>query len=225
MKVGIFYQPFGTMAKVELEHGEQLNVEPGAMIGMSTTLDLKSGMQGGLLKGLGRMFGGESFFQNTYTAARGEGEILLSQRLPGDIVNVELPQEGLRIQSSSYIAAHSAVVIETKMSGFKTLFSGEGLFTIQANASGPGQNVILGAYGGVTEMYCDGELIIDSGHLVAWDTSLEFTPTKASNAGWIASFMSGEGIVVHFRGKGRVWMQSRNPTAYGQAIGQQLPPR
>lgn len=225
MKVSIFYQPFGAMAKVELEHGEQLNVEPGAMIGMSTTLDMKSGMQGGFFKGVGRMFGGENFFQNTYTATRGDGELLLSQRLPGDIISLDVPREGLRIQSSSYIAAHSAVTIATKFSGLKTLFSGEGLFTVQATASGPGQNVILGSYGGITEMVCDGEMIIDSGHLVAWDSSLEFTPTKASNAGWFASFISGEGIVVHFRGQGRIWMQSRNPVAYGQTIGRLLPPR
>lgn len=223
MQVEIKYRPFGAMAALQLAHGESVQIEPGAMIGMSTTIDMKTGAKGGLLKGVGRMFGGESFFQNIYTANNGPGEVLISQRLPGDIIDVEVPQHGLRITSTSYIAAHRDVEIKTKMTGLKTLFSGEGLFTMHANATGPNQNVILGAYGGITEMICDGSIIIDSGHIVAWDANLEYMPQK-SGSGWIASYFSGEGLVVGFRGQGRIWMQSRNPVAYGQNIGPRLPP-
>lgn len=211
------------MAVLTLDAGESVQIEPGAMIGMSTNVTMQSGVRGGLMKGVGRLFGGESFFQNTYTAERGQGEVLVSQRLPGDIVCLDVPQHGLRLTSSSYIAAHRDVTIRTKMSGLKTLFSGEGLFTMHAEASGPNQNIVLGAYGGITEMYCDGSIIIDSGHLVAWDSNLEYTPQK-SGSGWIASYLSGEGLVVGFRGQGRIWMQSRNPQAYGQTIGPRLPP-
>ena len=44
-----------------------------------------------------------------------------------------------------------------------------------------------------------------------------------SGSGWIASFLSGEGLVCHFKGQGRIWIQTRNATAYGQAIGALLP--
>ena len=67
-------------------------------------------------------------------------------------------------------------------------------------------------------------IVIDTGHLVAWDTTLTYTVGK-SGSGWIASYLSGEGLVCHFQGQGRIWIQTRNPASYGQAIGALLPPR
>lgn len=224
MNVELVYQPFGAMAKLLLDEREAVQVEPGALIGMSANVDVKTAARGGILKGVGRMFGGENFFQNTYSAKDGPAEVLVSQRLPGDILAMEVPQNGLRLTSSSYIAGHRDLEIQTKFSGLKSMFSGAGLFTMQARASAPNQTIILGAYGGITEMVCDGSIVIDSGHLVAWDAQLEYMPQKAGS-GWLASFFSGEGFVVGFRGEGRIWMQSRNPVAYGLAIGSRLPPR
>ena len=224
MQIEVLYRPFGTIARVNLQAGEPLRVESGAMVGMSSNMHIESGVKGGLLKGLGRMFGGESFFQNTYTPQQGPGEILLAPPLPGDIFELEVPQGGLRMQSTAYIAGDPNVTISTKVGGFKSFFAGEGLFVMEAQASGPGQKIILGSYGGVQELVCDGSIVVDSGHLVAWDTSLNFKNTKATDSGWIASFLSGEGIVVRFEGQGRVWMQSRNAPEYGRTIGPQLPP-
>lgn len=224
MKVELQYQPFGAMAKLLLDEQEAVQVEPGALIGMSANVDVQTSARGGILKSVGRMFGGENFFQNTFTAKNGPAEVLVSQRLPGDMIALEVPQHGLRLTSTSYVAGHRDLEIQTKFSGLKTLFSGEGLFTMQARATAPNQTIILGAYGGITEMVCDGSIVIDSGHLVAWDAQLEYMPQKAGS-GWMSSFFSGEGIVVGFRGEGRIWMQSRNPVAYGVAIGSRLPPR
>jgi uncharacterized protein (AIM24 family) len=71
---------------------------------------------------------------------------------------------------------------------------------------------------------CDGNLVIDTGHLVAWDATLTYSVGK-SGSGWIASYLSGEGLVCHFQGQGRIWIQTRNPTAYGQDVASLLPPR
>ena len=43
-----------------------------------------------------------------------------------------------------------------------------------------------------------------AGHLVAWDARLQYEITKASDAGWIASWLSGEGLVCRFMGQGQV---------------------
>jgi uncharacterized protein (AIM24 family) len=66
--------------------------------------------------------------------------------------------------------------------------------------------------------------MIDIGHLVAWDATLEYTVGK-SGSGWIASYLSGEGLACHFKGQGRIWIQSRNASEYGGAVGRLLPPR
>jgi uncharacterized protein (TIGR00266 family) len=222
MQIDIQYRPAHSLAKVTLQPNEAVVAESGAMVGMSTNIQMQT-QSGGLMSGLKRMFGGESFFRNTFSAANGPGEVLLAHSLCGDMVVLEMTQYGYFIQSSSYIASTPNVTIETKVGGMKTFFAGEGVFVLQATCQGPGQ-VLVGAFGGVQELQCDGSLVIDTGHLVAWDATLQYSVGK-SGSGWIASFLSGEGLVCHFQGQGRIWIQTRNPPAYGQEIGKLLPPR
>ena len=222
MNFDIQYRPAHSLAKVSLQPGEAVVAESGAMVGMSTNVQMQT-QSGGLMSGLKRMFGGESFFRNTFTAANGPGEVLLAHALCGDMVVLDMTQPGDLIQSSSFIASTPNVNIETKVGGFKSFFAGEGVFVLSATCQGPGQ-VLVGAFGGIQELECDGSLVIDTGHLVAWDSTLTYTVGK-SGSGWIASFLSGEGLVCHFQGQGRIWIQTRNPAGYGQAIGALLPPR
>ncbi|HHH27713.1 MAG TPA: TIGR00266 family protein [Polyangiaceae bacterium] len=219
----IGYQPAHSLAKVTLQANESLIAESGAMVGMSTNVNMETQSKGGLMGGLKRMFGGESFFRNTFTAHNGPGEVLLAQALCGDMVVLEMTQAGYFIQNSAYIASSMDVNIETQTGGFKGFFSGAGVFILHATSQQPGQ-VLIGAFGGIEELHCDGNMVIDTGHLVAWDGSLSYTIGK-SGAGWIASYLSGEGLVCDFQGQGRIWIQSRNPGEYGKTIGAMLPPR
>ncbi|MBK7584043.1 MAG: TIGR00266 family protein [Myxococcales bacterium] len=222
MQIDIQYRPAHSLAKVSLEPNESVVAESGAMVGMSTNVQMQT-QAGGLMSGLKRMFGGESFFRNTFSATNGPGEVLLAHSLCGDMVVLDLTAPGYFIQSSSYIASTPNVNIETKVGGFKTFFAGEGVFVLQATCQGPGQ-VLVGAFGGIQELVCDGSLVIDTGHLVAWDSTLTYSVGK-SGSGWLASYLSGEGLVCHFQGQGRIWIQTRNPASYGQEIGSLLPPR
>ncbi len=223
MHIEVGYRPSQAMAKVVLGPGEQIRAESGAMVGMSTNIHMETQAQGGIMKGLKRMFGGESFFQNTFTAQGGQGEVLLAHTLCGDIVTLDMNPNGYFVQSSSYIASSPWVNIDTKVGGFKSFFAGEGVFVLQATAQQPGQ-MLVGAFGGIQELQCDGNLVIDTGHLVAWDATLNYTVGKSAN-GWMASWLSGEGLVCHFEGQGRIWIQTRNPNEYGSAIAALLPPR
>ena len=222
MHIQIDYRPAHSLARVVLAPNESVVAESGAMVGMSTNVAMQT-QSGGLMSGLKRMFGGESFFRNTFTAQGTQGEVLLAHSLCGDMYQLEMTEAGYFIQSSSFIASTPNVNIETKVGGFKSFFAGEGVFVLKATAQGPGQ-VLVGAFGGIQELVCDGSLVIDTGHLVAWDASLTYNVGK-SGSGWIASFLSGEGLVCHFSGQGRIWIQTRNPSGYGQAVGKHLPPR
>jgi uncharacterized protein (TIGR00266 family) len=222
MNVEIHYRPAQAMARVLLGTNESVVAESGAMVGMSTNVHIQT-QSGGLMKGLKRLFGGESFFRNTFTAQAGPGEVLLAHSLPGDMAVLDMTEHGFFIQSASYVASTPNVDVSSKVGGFKTFFAGEGVFVLRATATGPGQ-VVVGAFGGVQEIPCDGDLVIDTGHLVAWDAQLQYSVGK-SGSGWIASWLSGEGLVCHFRGQGRVWIQTRNPGEYGRAVGSMLPAR
>ena len=70
----------------------------------------------------------------------------------------------------------------------------------------------------------DGDYTIDTGHVVAYEDSLNYDITKAGGS-WLQSFLAGEGFVMNFHGRGRVLVQSHNPAEFGQSIGSQLPPR
>ncbi len=226
MNVEVLHKPAGAMARIQLNPQESIVAESGAMVGMSPNVDMQT-QSGGLKKGIKRLFGGESFFRNTFTASQTPGEVLLAHTLPGDIETIPLSgQPGdndVHIQSTSYIASTPNVEINTKVGGFKSFFAGEGIFVLKATVSDPGA-LVVGAFGGIQQMICDGNLIIDTGHLVAWDAHLKYKIKKSSKS-IIGSFLSGEGLVCQFEGKGRIWIQTRHPGEYGKWIGPQLPPR
>jgi uncharacterized protein (TIGR00266 family) len=220
MQFDVLYRPAHSLARVLLNANESVMAESGAMVGMSSHVQMQT-QSGGFMSGIKRMFGSESFFRNTFTAPGMPGEVLLAHALCGDMRVLEMTQAGYFLQSSAFIASTPNVQIETKLGGFRSFFSGAGLFMLKAVAPSPGL-LLVGAFGGIEELYCDGNIVIDTGHLVAWDATLEYSVGK-SGSGWIASFLSGEGLVCHFRGQGRIWIQSRNAAEYGGEVGSLLP--
>jgi uncharacterized protein (TIGR00266 family) len=221
MEIDIQYRPTHAMARVRLGPGESMLAESGAMVAMSPNVNVQTGA-GGLHKGLKRLFGGETFFRNTFTAQGGAAEVYFAPALSGDMEALEVsPSRNYFLQSTAFVACSPDVDVETKVGGFKTFFAGEGIFVLKTTGRG---TVLVGSYGAIERIDVRGEYIVDSGHLVAWDEGLQYSVTKAAD-GWIASFLSGEGLVCHFRGQGTVWIQTRNPAAYGQELGRLLPPR
>ncbi|MEM6273864.1 MAG: TIGR00266 family protein [Myxococcota bacterium] len=227
MNIDIQYGPAHSLAVVDLAAGESIRAEAGAMVSMSSSIEVEtdgpmSKRSGGFFKGLKRAFlGGESFFTNLYKAPA-PGEVTLAPSLCGDMVQHHMqPGEDLMIQGSSYVAAPDSVTLDTKWQGFRSFFSGESMFFLKASGSGP---VILNAFGAIETIDLDGELILDTGHLVAFTGGLDYEISKASR-GLIASYLSGEGLVLRFRGSGRLYVQTRNPGEYGAQVGRQLPPR
>lgn len=220
MQTNLLYRPSQTLAQCWLQPGESVVAESGAMVGMSTNVQMQT-QSGGLMKGLKRLFGGESFFRNTFTANGGQGEVLFATPLCGDMAVLEAGHKQWIIQNSAYVASSPTVDVKTKSGGFKGMFSGAGLFQLETNGQG---QVIIGTFGALEPIQVDGSMVIDTGHLAAWESTLQYTVGK-SGAGWIASFLSGEGLVCHFQGQGTVYLQSRNASEYGSTIGAMLPPR
>jgi uncharacterized protein (TIGR00266 family) len=220
MQVNLLYRPSQALAQVWLQNGESITAESGAMVGMSTNVQMQT-QSGGFLKGLKRMFGGESFFRNTFTSYNGNGEVLFATPLTGDMAVLDVGHKQWNVQNSAFIACSPSVDVKTKSGGFKGLFSGAGLFTLETQGQG---QMIIGAFGALEAIQVDGSMVIDTGHLAAWESTLNYRVGK-SGAGWIASWLSGEGLVCHFEGQGTVYLQSRNAAEYGSTIGKLLPAR
>jgi uncharacterized protein (TIGR00266 family) len=226
MQFDIQYRPAHTLATAYLAPNESVRAEAGAMISMTSNIQVQTqgpGQGGGLLKGFKRAFlGGESFFTNTFTAFNGPGHVTLAPSICGDMVVHDMNgTHELMIQGSSYVAAPDSVQIDTKWQGLKGFFSGETMFFLRAQGYGP---VLMNAFGAIETIDLQGELIVDTGHLVAFTSGITYQISKASR-GLIASLLSGEGLVLRMSGYGRLYIQSRNPKAYGRAVGRVLPPR
>jgi uncharacterized protein (TIGR00266 family) len=123
------------------------------------------------------------------------------------------------LQNSAYVGSSTTVDVSTQASG-RGFFSGAGLFIL--GTQGQGQ-LLIGSFGALEPLTVDGSMVLDTGHLVAWEASLQYSIGK-SGSGWIASYLSGEGLVCHFQGQGQVYVQSRNTAEYGSTIGTMLPP-
>ena len=227
MKIEVISRPAGSAAQVFLEQNEGITAEVGAMIAMSPDLRVETtskskGGKGGIMKGIKRMFSGENFFLNHFTSTSGGQDLILGPKLIGDVIVHELSGGSLVVQGTSWLASDHDVEIDTTHQGLMSgVFSGEGLFWVKCTGNGP---VVLNSFGAIYEVEVDGEYVVDTGHIVAFDDTLKFKVTKAAD-GWISSFLSGEGLVCRFEGKGKLYCQTHNPDSFGKIIGPMLRPR
>ncbi len=225
MNVEIVHRPDSAIAKVSLNSGEELVAEAGCMIAMSGYINasttLRQGKGGGILAGLKRLVAGESLFLSVFSSPKSGGEVFLAPKFMGDILLYQVTGMGLVVQSTSYLASESNVDIELGFQGFKSVFSGESIFWLNVTGNG---YVILSSFGAVYEVEVNGEYIVDTGHIVAFEKSLNFEITKAGSS-WLGSFLGGEGLVCRFIGKGKIYCQSHNAGAFGRAVGSKLPAR
>lgn len=220
MKVDIRYKPSYSLGFISLSGGEEVRVEGGSMVSMSDGVEIETEATGGLLSSFTRkVFGGESFFQNTFQAPSQGGVVTVAPPLPGDLLDLKL--EGpLMVQSGSYLASEMGVDLDTKWGGSKTFFASEGL--IMLRASGHGQ-LLVSSYGAIHDvgLAAGQRYTIDTGHLVAFTEGMDFRVRKVG--GLTSTLFSGEGLVVDLTGPGRVLLQSRSTDQFLSWLIPQLP--
>ncbi|MBI2214815.1 MAG: TIGR00266 family protein [Acidobacteria bacterium] len=200
-------RPDFSFLTVKVPAGKTLKVEASAMATMSTNMEMKTKMRGGL----GRLLTGESIFINEFTAAGGPGEIGIAPATPGDMVHTTLQSSTIYLQSSGFVASSSDIKVESKWQGLvKGFFSGESLFLIRCSGTG---DLWFNTYGGIIEIDVKGNYIVDTSYIVAFTEGLQYDVTKLG--GYKSLFFSGEGFVCRFRGEGKVWLQTRQVPAFG----------
>lgn len=217
MEIEILYGPANAAAKIFLDIGEKCTTESGCMIAMNGNIQVETTTfkrgEGSLLRSFKRFLGGESLFLNHYEAFL-PAELWVSTPLPGDMIVQSLTGSGIIVQSGSFVACADAIELDMNWQGIKTLLSGESLFWLRASGHG---DVLLGSFGAIYEIAVDGEYIVDTGHIVAFEESLKFSIEKSGQS-WVESYLSGEGFVCTFKGKGKLWCQGHNQKSWGMAL-------
>lgn len=223
MRAEILARPSASVAKLTLDLNETVTCEVGAMLVMSAGFSVQTSARerrgGGLWAGVKRMVAGENFFLNHFTARGAEQTLIIGPTLAGDVVHRRLAAESLIVQGSSWLASGPGVELDTTFPGLsKALFSGEGVFWLRVSGHG---DVFLNSFGAIYEIEVDGSYVVDSGHIVAFDDTLDFEVGKLGDS-WLHTFLSGEGLVCHFRGQGRLYCQSHSPPSFGRTLGPML---
>ncbi len=206
-------RPDFPLLRVRLAQGQSCFAEPSAMVTMDPAVSLKAGLRGGLGKSMGRLMGGESLIQNTFTANAGAGEVSFAAGALGDIVHYRLDGAGsLMLSRGAYLVSSGGIALDAKWQGMRGFFSGAGMVLLRAHGQG---DVFFNAYGALLPIDVDGHSYVDTGYVVAFEDTLSYRVTvmpglRPGNAAKLKTFfLGGEGLICEFSGKGRVWVQTR----------------
>lgn len=207
MKYDIRYRPAFAAIFVTLEPKEKITAEAGAMVSMDANITMTTEFSGGLIPALMRkFFGGESLFVNVFQNNTNRPlNLVLTQSVIGDVEALKLDGKSICLEAGAYIAHAGGAKMGVKWAGFASWFAGEGLFKLQFSGKG---RVLFGGYGGITHKEINGEFIVDSSHLLGYDSNIKLN--VGLSGGLLSSFTSGEGFVTKLKGRGTVLIQSRS---------------
>ncbi|CAI6093181.1 unnamed protein product [Clonostachys chloroleuca] len=208
----ISHRDTNAVLALTLQQGASVKSKSGAMIHMSSTIQL----QGKIKFSMKKLITGSDLSESTYV---GPGRVAVGPTLFGDIITLHVDgRTNWTIGKDSFLASTIEVKRETKAQGIsKALFSGEDLFVYRLM----GQGIIwLTSFGAVDRLDLQpGEQhIVDNGHLVAW--SCQYAIERAGGGGGSAlnSLKSGEGLVCRFTGPGSIYIQTRNRSEFESFI-------
>ncbi len=193
----------------DVEAGETLITESGAMSWMTQNMKMETTSNGGIGKALGRMFSGETMFQNRYTAQGGPGQIAFASSFPGSIKAVEIaPGKELVVQKKAFLASESGVELsiffqKKASAGF---FGGEGF--IMQRLSGSGTAFIeIDGYAVEYNLQAGQSMVVDTGYLAAMDATCSIE--VVSVPGVKNMLFGGEGIFnTLVKGPGKIILQT-----------------
>lgn len=205
--------------EIMLTKGESVFTQSGAMFWQTDGIDMKTNTKGGIFKGIGRVFAGESLFMVTYKANK-NSKISFASTVPGSIYPVNVSEaRSFTIQKGAFLVAESSVELKTILNkklgtGF---FGGEGFILQELRGSG---TAFLEIDGDVVEMnLAPGEVIkIDTGNLVGFEESVKYEVEIIKGIGNI--FFGGEGLfLTKLTGPGKVILQTMNIKEFAGRVG------
>jgi uncharacterized protein (TIGR00266 family) len=230
MQVAIEHGPAFAWLRVRLDAGETVRAEAGAMVRRTADVTMSTRLNAGfqpsvfrliwafLVALMRKLLGGETMFINDFTTNTG-GEVVLAPSLAGNVMQKTLQSgQTLFVQTGGYLASNGSIDTRLRFGGLRSLFGGEGLVLLECTGVG---DVFVNSYGGVVAVPVTDRLIVDTGHIVAFEGSLDFRVRSVGGAK--SFFFSGEGLVCEFTGQGTVYIQSRNLGALVSWVSPLLP--
>ena len=210
MKYEIKYQPSYSMLEIELEKGEQITGEAGALTYMSPTIEVRTRTRERSILGSLKtsILGSQSLFVTDFAAPDGPGKVALVAAPIGDIIKLDVsPAKGYIIQKSAYLASSQNIDLDVRWEGFSRGLFGQGLFMIKTTGMG---DLFINSFGAIDkhELAPGEQLVVDNFHLAAFSDTCEYEVRKFGT--WKDTIFSGEGLVTYIEGPGEVYVQTKN---------------
>jgi uncharacterized protein (TIGR00266 family) len=210
MRYEIKYQPSYSLLEVELEAGERITGEAGALTYMTPNIDVQTRRREQSIFGTLKtsILGGQSLFVTDFTAEGGTGKLALAAAPIGDVTKLEVkPDKGWIIQKSAYLASTQEVDLDVRWEGFSRGLFGQGLFMVKTSGDG---DLFINTFGAIDRHELAGgeQMVVDNFHLVAFSDTCEYEVRKFGN--WKETILSGEGLVTYIEGPGEVYIQTKN---------------
>ena len=207
----------------ELERDESMITEKGSMVWMSPNMDMQT-EAGGVGKALGRMFSGESMFQNIYTPRGGPGMIAFAASFPGSIRAIEItPDRPVVAQKSAFLAAEQGVELSIffQKKGMAGFFGGEGF--IMQKISGNGMAFVeIDGSAVEYELKAGEQIIVDTGNVAMIDATCAIDVQKVKGVKNV--LFGGEGLFnTVVTGPGRVVLQTMPLSSFANSIAAFIP--
>lgn len=220
------YKIFGEnlpAVSIKLDAGESIFTQSGGLSWMDNGITMATNMQGGLLKGLGRMVSGESLFMATFTSNSANQEIVVASTYPGSIVDIDVSAVGVVAQKTAFLCAQPSVSLNAYVnksikSGF---FGGEGF--VMQRLSGQGK-VFLEIDGScVKRTLAPGEVIkVDTGNVAAFEETVTYHAEMVK--GFKNVLFGGEGLfLTTLTGPGKIWLQTMPIPGFAKKLIPYLP--
>jgi uncharacterized protein (TIGR00266 family) len=226
-RAGLQYHLLGTVQQtlaVNLQPGQLLFSDAGAMSWMTATIQMKTNAGGGLGGMFKRMVAGGTAFIIDFEAQGNAGQVAFTADFPGKILPFELDEnQALVMHKHAFICAEKSVKLDTFFSrklgaGF---FGGEG-FILQ-KLTGPG--MVFGELDGDAVEYRlqPGEVMkVEPGYVAMFESTVSFDIEMIK--GLSNMVFGGEGLfLAKMTGPGRIWLHSLSPSKVAHRLVEFLP--
>lgn len=197
------------VAILSLDDGESIKTQQGAMSWMSPNMEMSTNAGGSVGKALGRMFSGESIFQNVYTCKGGNGLFAAASSFPGEIIALEIsPSRSIVAQKSAFLLSTTGVemAIHFQKKAGAGFFGGEGFILQKFSGNG---TVFLEIDGSVIEydLAAGQKMVIDTGNLAIMEDTVSVEIQSVKGIG--NALFGGEGLFnTVLTGPGKIWLQT-----------------
>ena len=202
-----------------LERNERMITEGGSMVWMSPNMEMETTGAGGF----GRLFSGESIFQNIYTARGGNGMIAFGSSFPGKIAVVDVSKGDWIFQKTAFLASQDTVSIsvEFRKKASVGFFGGEGFIMQRFSGSGLAFVEVDGEMKEIV-LKPGQKIVVDTRNVLGYEAGVNMDIVSVK--GLKNKLLGGEGLFnTILTGPGTVWLQTMPVSSVARAIIPYIP--